>query len=365
VVAPLEAESRIESVPFEITLSASLVEEDIAGFEQRAWPDQRQNRVGQRWNWLHVESAGRLSVEPQVWQYREGGTVVAHAGAIPVKLRIDGQNSLAAWIVAALPPEADRSEAAGARLLARAGEQTPFSLFVDPTEKMRQALLALGWIELPRLETAELMIHPDAVLQRKHPGATTLSDWGWRAATAVRTLIQHRARLDVQQVTRFEERHDRLWEIAARDVACGIVRDASYLNWRYVDQPANEFLRLEVIDGHSLRGVVVLTFREATDAHPYRHAILADLVAPLADVEALAPLFEIASAAAAERDADALLCEHAGPALTRALRQNGFLTRESGRFLLVNPAKLSAESGSKVLSPADWLIMPGDVDFGA
>src|SRR6266446_3263362 len=101
VGAPLEAESRIESVPYEITSSASLVEEDIAGFEQRAWPDERQNRVGPLWNWLHVESAGRLSVEPQVWQYREGGAVVAHAGAIPVKLRIDGQNSLAAWIVAA------------------------------------------------------------------------------------------------------------------------------------------------------------------------------------------------------------------------------------------------------------------------
>ncbi|MGE5191282.1 MAG: hypothetical protein ACM3U2_02190, partial [Deltaproteobacteria bacterium] len=351
------------AAPYEITGFAPGVEEEILRFEQRAWPERRQNGVLPRWNWLHIESARRLAIDPRVWLYREGDAVAAHAGAVPVKLKIGGDEQLAAWVRAAELPEPSRHETAGSRLMVRAGEELPFSLSLVESERMRAILLQLGWVQVWQLETSELMIHPDAVLQGKHAGKATLAEWGWRATTAVRTLFQHRARLDVQQVARFGERHDELWRVTSNDVACGVVRDASYLNWRYVDQPAVEVLRLEIVDGNALRGVVVLTFREATAAYPYRHAVLSDLVAPLADADLLSQLFQVAGTAAAERDADALLCEHAGQPLTRALRQYGFLMRDPGRFLMVNPGQLTPEWRSVVLTGKDWLITPGDADL--
>jgi NAD(P)-dependent dehydrogenase (short-subunit alcohol dehydrogenase family) len=362
VVAPA-AEPVPAEIYHEITGFAPGVEQEVLRFEQQAHPDWRETRVLPRWNWRYVEAARRLAVDPRVWLYREAGVVAGHAGAAPITVRIGDAEQLGAWIHATARPAAGDDVAAAARLWNRAAAEVSFCLSVAESEATQSSLRELGWVELVRLETAELMIHPEAVLEGKHPGTTTLADWGWRATTAFRTLFQHRARLDVQQVMRFGERHDWLWQRAARNQPCGVVRNASYLNWRYVDQPAVDTLRLEVLDGKSVRGVVVLTFREADEAHPYRCAILSDLVAPLVDAEVVAQLLQVAGTAAAERGADALLCEHWGQPLTRALRQNGFLTREPGRHVFVNPAQLSPELRTKVVSGNDWLIMPGDADL--
>jgi hypothetical protein len=166
--------------------------------------------------------------------------------------------------------------------------------------------------------------------------------------------------LDVQQVTCFDARHDRLWQHAANDFACGVIRDASYLNDKYIDVPSRQNVRLEVVEGDTVRGVVVLTFHEADQDCPYRRAFLVDLVAPLSDTRLLKQLVQIASTAAGERDADALLCLHVGERLTRALRQNGFLIRESGRFLLVNPGQLPEEARQRMLAASDWFITQSD-----
>src|SRR5207245_1596924 len=115
-----------------------------------------------------------------------------------------------------------------------------------------------------------------------------------------------------QQVTRFDARHDRLWEVASRDIACGVIRDASYLNWKYVDQPGQDMLRLEIVEDDQVRGVVVLMFRDGDESYQYRRAFLVDLVAPLSDSRLLRKLVQAASRAAAEREADALLCLHVG-----------------------------------------------------
>jgi hypothetical protein len=350
-------------VAYDITGYEAGIGEEIDRYEDQLAPRRRADQWLDTWNWRHVESARRLATDPRVWVYRETGTILAWSGAIPVKLKIGSEERPTSWINWQTTADADRDQEIARRLLIRAVDEFPFGLSLARTEQSRALLKQAGWVEVAQLESAELMLNPDAVLPRKRDGSATLGEWGWRAATAVRTLLRHRARVNVQPVGRFEERHDRLWQFAAREVPCGIVHDASWLNWKYVDRPAQDILRLEVIDGSSLLGVVVLTFREADEARPYRHAILSDILAPLADAESLSKLFEVASAAAAERNADAVLCEHAGQALTRALRQNGFVIGRSGRHLFVNPGQLSAEIRSKVVAGKEWLLTAGDVDL--
>jgi NAD(P)-dependent dehydrogenase (short-subunit alcohol dehydrogenase family) len=350
-------------VAYDITGYEAGIGEEIDRFEEQVAPLRRADQWLDSWKWRHIESARRLAMDPRVWVYRETGKVLAWSGAIPVRLKIGSEERLTPWVTWQTPPDADRDREIARRLLIRAVDEFPFGLSLARTEQSRALLKQSGWVEVAPLESAELMLNPDAVLQRKRDGSATLGEWGWRAATAVRTLLRHRARVNVQPVGRFEERHDRLWQFAAREVTCGIVRDSSWLNWKYVDQPAQEILRLEVIDGSSLLGVVVLTFREADEARPYRHAVLSELLARLSDAESLSKLFEVASAAAAERNADAVLCEHAGQALTRALRQNGFVIGRSGRYLFVNPGQLTPEVRSQVVAGKDWLLTAGDVDL--
>jgi NAD(P)-dependent dehydrogenase (short-subunit alcohol dehydrogenase family) len=357
------SETQTPRVSYEIAEYEAGTSDEIARWEERIAPGGNAGQWLDKWKWRHVESAGHLVRGPRVWAYREAGEVLGWFGAIPLKLKIGLEEQMTSWITWQTPADADRDQKIAQRLLVRAADEFPFSLSLARTEQTRSLLKQSGWVEVAQLESAELMLNPDAILQVKHPGTATLGEWGWRAATAVRTLLRHRARVNIQPIGRFEERHDRLWQFAAREVSCGVVRDAARLNWKYVDQPAQDILRLEVIDGSRLLGVVILTFREADETRPYRHAVLSDVLAPLADAESLSKLFEVASAAAAERNADAVLCEHSGQSLTRALRQNGFVIGRSGRYLFVNPGQLTPEVGSKVVAAHEWLLTAGDVDL--
>lgn len=340
------------------------IETEVLEFQKRAWPRRRQELLAPRWQWMYVASGRRLAVEPRVWLYRDSENIVGHNGAIPVKLKVGSAQYLTAWFVETMVLETHRNQAVGSRLLMQASEDLPFSLSLGQTEQMRQINLQLGWLHVAPLATAQLLIHPEAVLKGKLSApAAIAAGWGLRATTAVRTMLQRHTRLDVQQVTRFDVRHDRLWEVAARDILCGVVRDASYLNWKYVDQPGQEFVRIEIVDGDTVRGVVVLMFRDADEAYPYRRGFLVDLLAPLSDEKLLRQLVHIASTAAAEREADALFCLHISQRLTQALKQNGFLMREPGRFLLVNPGELPEEARRQVLAGKEWFVTQGDSDI--
>jgi hypothetical protein len=144
---------------------------------------------------------------------------------------------------------------------------------------------------------------------------------------------------------------------------CAVVRDASYLNWKYVDQPGQAFLRLEIVEGTEVKGVAILSFSEPDDVYRYRRAFLVDLVAPLADEVRLSQLLQAAHVAAAERDADALTCLHIGAPLTRALQQHGFRLRTPERYLLVDPGGLQAQTLETVLAADSWFVTQGDSDI--
>jgi hypothetical protein len=72
-------------------------------------------------------------------------------------------------------------------------------------------------------------------------------------------LLQH-VRIRVRQVTRFDVSADRLWEECRRELRVATVRDARYLNWRYVDCPDAKYTLLvaENMMRFSLQGIAVL-----------------------------------------------------------------------------------------------------------
>jgi hypothetical protein len=142
-----------------------------------------------------------------------------------------------------------------------------------------------------------------------------------------------------------------------------VVRDASYLNWKYVTQPGQSFVRFEIRDDHRVVGVAVWMLRDPDQHYRYRRAFLVDLVAPFGDAALLQQVVRAACTAIEARDVDALLCHHVSPRLTRALRAEGFLLRRPERFLLVDTEGLSGETLDTVLSPDAWFVTHGDSDI--
>lgn len=66
---------------------------------------------------------------------------------------------------------------------------------------------------------------------------------------------------ELEQEERFGSEFDDLWASIAKRVRIGIVRDAAYLNWRYVDHPVYQYERLGARKGRTLAGSVVGTHR--------------------------------------------------------------------------------------------------------
>jgi hypothetical protein len=166
-----------------------------------------------------------------------------------------------------------------------------------------------------------------------------------------------------REVSRFDSRHDELWRESARDMQCAVVRDASYLNWKYVDQPGQQFVRVELLEGETVRGVAVWMLRGPDDVYRYSRGCLVDLVAPLGDAAQLRRAIRAASSVPLQLGADALVCLHISAPLTLALRDCGFMLRQPERFLLVDPGPLAGADLECVLSGDAWYVTQGDSDI--
>ena len=279
-----------------------------------------------------------------------------HSGAVPIRLKIGPEGQMTGWVIESGRLEAVRGALADSSCNVHRRNDLPFSLAVIAAGAGRDSLLQLGWGEVAPFETNELVIHPHLVLTGLSGPAAIAAGWGLRASTAVRAMLQQPTRFDIRRVNCFDIRHDHLWEAAARDITCGIIRDAAWLNEKYVDEAIHDIVRLEVLEEGTLRGIVVLTFREADDTCPYRRGYLVELIAPPSDGRLLKQLVQIAGTAAAECNADALLCLCISAPLSRALRHNGFRVREPRRHLLVNPGELPEALHRSALTAQDWFM---------
>jgi hypothetical protein len=268
------------------------------------------------------------------------------------------------WLVDTMVLPEYRNRAAGSRMMVEAHQDQPLSLSLGQTSEMREICLRLGWNQVAPLQVAQMLVRPENVLKGKLPSpAVYAAGLGLRATATVRDWFNERRHYEVREVDRFGERHDELWKRASRDITCGVVRDASYLNWKYVDQPGQRFLRLEICEGRELRGVAIWMFREADEHYRYRRALLVDLVTPLSDHGPLRQVIRAACSSATSAGADALLCHHVGGHLTDALRDCGFHLRTPERFLLIDPGPLSGTARKLALSADNWFVTQGDSDI--
>ncbi len=137
-----------------------------------------------------------------------------------------------------------------------------------PNPRSRSLLHALGWVDLPPLRiwarplavvrAARALARPAASREALHP-----------RTDGERTLGAFR----VEPLRRFDSEAEAVWRGVARGNE--LVRDASFLNWRYVDTP-REYRCFGAYHGATLAGFAVLgqTVRRGVSA-----GVVADLVA--------------------------------------------------------------------------------------
>lgn len=340
------------------------IESGVYRFLEEAFEHRTCELAQSRWRWMFLESAKRLGVEPRVWLASDNKRIVGHHGSIPVRVKLGDKVLDSAWHVDTRVLEEYWSRAVGGRLMAQATDDIPFSLSLGQTPQSRQMIKHLGWQQVATLQIAHYLIRPERVLQGKMLApVASAAGLALRASRAARGMFRSRSQATVRHVGEFDASHDRLWEIAQRDLCCAVVRDASYLNWKWVQQPGQDAARIEIVDGNECRALAVLIFRDADAAYPYRRAFLVDLVVPMSNRRVTQNLIEAACEVAAEREADSVVCMHTSPSLGRALRDSGFLFREPTRYLLVSTGGLSESDRDLLLHKANWFLTQSDSDI--
>lgn len=342
---------------------SDVMEPAVLEFCKTAWPTRRPDYIESRWKWMYLQSARRLNVPPRVWLSRDGERVVGHMGAQFIRLKMGEAEKTTAWLVDTMVLESHRDQGIGASLLLQSQDDMPLSLSLGQTAQMRTVLKTMGWKHIAPLQTYVLPLNARRILKDKLPApvvpavSTLLMLQG-----STRRLLTARSTGStvVQSIERFSARHDALWQEASASYGCATVRDASYLNWKYVDQPGQEYTRLEVTRGDELVGCAVLLIAEPNEVYRHRRAYIVDVVTPTS-TRRLHAVLRAAIEHCEEIGIDAVVMHVINRPIERALKNFGFMRRSPTRHLLISGGQHLAIP--ELVDSSQWLITHGDSDI--
>ena len=205
-----------------------------------------QPRTTEQWQWEFAENpAGRqISLA-----FDADGELVAHYACLPVVLNLEGTHALAGQgIDSMVHPDHRRGLKKEGPFLAAArhyfetwGNAKVCALgFGYPNQRaFRIGVKLLGYV--PVFENLP-------VLYRNF----------FEHSDDERVGAGHADALEVRRIERFDERFDTLWNSLEPRYPVAVVRDARYLNWRYLGCPHIEYECYEVRHASQLRGWFVL-----------------------------------------------------------------------------------------------------------
>ncbi len=336
----------------------------IAQFCEQAWPGRPKQWNLPRWKWMFLESAKRLGIDPKLWLYFDGDRIVGHMGSQHVRLKVGQTVHNTSYLVETMVLESHREKGVGAQIMLQAQEESPFSLSLGQTEQMRSILSKLGWKYISPLSVFHLPINATRVLRGKLPSgiATVGAGLLQLRATSRRLLSKNRgAPVDTQVIDRFESRHDLLWQQVSRCYGCGVVRDASYLNWKYVEQPGQEFVRLEMTREDQVIGCVVLAYVAPNNVYSYSRVNIVEMVVSTRAEDLNAVIHAAVSHGRNQLAADAVVMHVINPSIELALERYGFLRKEPTRHLMVSVDDVN--HAGPILDGSQWLVTQGDSDI--
>jgi GNAT superfamily N-acetyltransferase len=158
---------------------------------------------------------------------------------------------------------------------------------------------------------------------------------------------------ELRPMTIFGEEADHLWRKVADGYRVALVRDASYLNWRYVENP-DHYWSLGLARNGTLVGIIVMTM---TIRRGIRVGEIVDYVCAADDLATFRLLVHAAVADLEERGC--ALCQAwsiKGTRLNRRLRNAGLVFRRTDVKFLISPGF----PDSAIYDPEAWLLTQGD-----
>jgi acyl carrier protein len=345
-----------------LELYESAMHKQVIEFCKQAWPSRSLDSIEQRWDWMYLKSAERLGAKPTVWLAKDQGKLIGHMGSQFTTLKTPRGEIVLPWFVDTMVLEQYRQKGIGSQVLLQAEEDMPIALSLGQTAEIRRILDSLGWKQICPLHIHTFMVRPDRVLRGKLPMGIDRVAAAYFALRGPRRKALQASRsndLEVRRVDRFHSSHDALWEQMRQGVSCLAVRDSSYLNWKYADQPGQRFECWEVLRANRLLGVFVTKTEEPNANYAYRRVNWVDMVCAM-NPETIDTVIQGCICSSVKLGADAISIQLTHRLIEERLIGQGFLARQETRYLYASRGLTESVPG---LVDYDWLINQGDSDI--
>lgn len=229
---------------------------------------------------------------------------------------------------------------------------------VLPNDEAEGALHRAGWHRVTTVHRFIKLFDARLLLQRKF-GAMPPVTWAGAAANiflrafSAGSASSWKGRYQTNETSTFDARYDALWDSAISPGRVLAVRNAAYLNWRFVGHPLGAHRIFELVEGGKLRGYVVFHHEEDLAVVDDYLAVQPETILPL-----FALMFDHLRHEARTARVQVRTNRDAGLALP--WRRLGFVQRkDSQRVMMLDPG---APEGSFAHLAGEWHVTPGDKD---
>jgi hypothetical protein len=279
-----------------------------------------------RWDWQHRRNPYNPTGQPGIWVAREGPTVVGQYPTLPVRLSLKGLEIEGAWGAGAMiAPERDR-QGLDEALIRAWDRNTGAVLAFGPSEQPRAVIDRLHW---PPSRVVPSFVKPLTRRAARVPHLPTPFNRLISAMIypAVQVVARSRPlRAECEPIRRFDSAFTALWERLAPKFDLAVRRDASYLNWRYIEPPHVRYSIVALKRQGEIHGYAVYRHRHEPLG---RVTMLVDFLVDPDDVSGLKTLLRWVDREARAEDSDKVRCSVMNAAFRRVLRRNGYFTVKS------------------------------------
>jgi hypothetical protein len=314
------------------------------------------------WRWKFQQLSSPV---PNDWLALDGERPIFHSGGIPLRYQIPTGATVAMVSVDTMTdPEYRRrgllTQVAGQMYAAWTAAGIPFVIGLI-NDQWRSRAPALGWEPLFLLRWVIRPLRPSAIiLRRLHlPGARIDTvDSAWNGMWDRR--VPHDRSLTIRTLAAAGSEVDQVWQRCAPDAGISIVRDAAWVNWRYLTNPTLRYRVLLAEDGVGQPCGYAVYRLEHTPQHALGY--VAEVLVPRNEPAVLSTLVAHVSRSLRAEGAHLVAAQiPPGTGLYAALRRAGFIA-SWGDFSVQLVPLASALPVQALRDPRNWTMWGGDYD---
>ena len=213
-------------------------EKQILEMDRLLFPDPWNKRNPDNWTWKHAGNnpAGKAII----YVMEQEGKIIVHFAVIPHRLRVFGEDVLGSHSIGSMVVP----EYQGKGLIKFVADKQ----FEEVAK--RKIAFSYGFPNLLAYDLHKKLMGYNDVIQ-----ISTME----KQTTAKRTRKKESsAKAKFLPIKRFDDSVDVLWDRAKDDYKISVIRDAAFLNWRYLERPDQKYYAFGLYEDNALAGYVIL-----------------------------------------------------------------------------------------------------------